>query len=93
MKKEYIAPESRLFAINISENIADSIGGDIGGSSEISGSAVIQFYQYADGCRKIYTRVETALVNPSYTTFPQFYNELLGYGADVYFNCFRYQFG
>ncbi len=93
MKKDYIIPESRLFAINISENIADSIGGDMGGSSEISGSAVIQFYQYSDGCRKIYTKIEQAPVNPNNVNFIDFYNEILSYGADVYFNCFRYQFG
>ncbi len=88
MKKKYIVPDCKLFAINISENIAAS-----GGSSEISGSAVIQFFQYIDGCRGIYTKNDTATVNPNNSTFMDYYNELLTYGAEVYFNCFRYQYG
>ena len=34
MKKEYIRPESKLFAINLAENIADaSAGGDVSGTT------------------------------------------------------------
>lgn len=87
MKKKYIVPESRLFAINISESIAIS-----GGSSEISGAAVIQFHEAFDGCRGIYTDTPSAKVDPGNETFLDYYNELSGYGAEVYFKCFRYQF-
>lgn len=88
MKKKYIVPESRLFALNLNENIAIS-----GGASEISGSAVIKFTQIVDNCRGIYTGDESAPVNPNNSTFSDYYNELLNFGANVYFNCFRYQFG
>ena len=33
MKKEYIRPESKLFAINLAENIAESTGGSTGGTT------------------------------------------------------------
>lgn len=88
MKKKYIVPESRLFAINMTENIAAMSGG----SSEISGAAVIQFYEMYDGCRGIYTETPGAKVDPSASTFLDFYQDLQRYGADVYFKCFRYQF-
>lgn len=88
MKKKYIVPESRLFAINMSESIAIS-----GGASEISGSAVIQFYEGFDGCRGIYTETPGATVDPNAETFFDYYQDLQKYGADVYFKCFRYNFG
>ena len=46
---------------------------------------------HADKC-EIYTDVDGATVDSSNTTFMDYYEQLLGYGADVYFNCFRYQF-
>lgn len=88
MKKPYITPESRIIAINLSEGIAVVSGG----ISEISGSAVIKFTHDMDGCRGRYTGVEGAKVDPNITTFMGYYEQLLTYGADVYFNCFRYQF-
>ncbi len=88
MKKEYIAPESKLIVINLNEGIADVSGG----ISEVSGSAVIRFTQATDGCRGLYSGVNGATVDPNKTTFMQYYEELMGYGAEVYFNCFRYQF-
>ena len=66
---------------------------EIPGSSEISGAAVIQFYEAYDGCRGVYTKTAGAPVDPSCETFFDYYNDLQKYGADVYFNCFRYQFG
>lgn len=89
MKKKYIAPESKLIVINLNEGIADVSGG----ISEVSGSAVIRFTQNVDGCRGLYSGVNGAKVDPERTTFMQYYEELLSYGADVYFSCFRYQFG
>lgn len=88
MKKNYIAPESKLIVINLNEGIAAVSGG----ISEVSGSAVIKFTHDKDGCRGRYTGVEGADVDPGITTFMGYYEELLTYGADVYFNCFRYQF-
>ena len=88
MKKKYIVPESRLFAINMNESIAS----ESGGASEISGAAVIQFYEGYDGCRGVYTKTAGATVDPSCETFLDYYNDLQKHGAEVYFNCFRYQF-
>ena len=50
MKKKYVAPESKLIALNITESIAAS-----GGMSEIGGMAVIKFHSGQDGCRELYT--------------------------------------
>jgi len=88
MKKKYIAPESRLFAINLKEGIAAVSGG----ISEVSGAAVIKFTHAMDGCRGYYTGVQTAEVKTPGTSFLDYYNELMGYGAEAYFACFRYQF-
>lgn len=88
MKKKYIVPESRLFAINMTENIAAISGA----SSEISGAAVIQFYERYDGCRGIYTETQGAVVDPNASSFFDYYEDLQKYGAEVYFKCFRYQF-
>ncbi len=89
MKKKYIAPESRLFAINLKEGIAAVSGG----ISEVSGAAVIKFTHDMDGCRGFYTGISSAKVETAGTSFLDYYNELMGYGAEAYFACFRYQFG
>ncbi len=89
MKKKYIAPESRLIAINMNEGIAAVSGG----ISEVSGAAVIKFTHDLDGCRGYYTGIMDAVVKTSSTAFLDYYNELMAYGAEAYFNCFRYQFG
>lgn len=88
MKKKYIAPESRLFAINVKEGIAAVSGG----ISEVSGAAVIKFTHDMDGCRGYYTGTMSAKVETAGESFLDYYNELMGYGAEAYFNCFRYQF-
>lgn len=88
MKKKYIAPESRLIVINLNEGIAAVSGG----ISEVSGSAVIKFTHDMDGCRGYYTGTMSAKVETAGTSFMDYYNELMGYGAEAYFNCFRYQF-
>lgn len=89
MKKKYVVPESNLIVINLNEGIAAVSGG----ISEISGSAVIKFTHNIDGCRGRYTGIESAKVDPTISTFMEYYNELMSYGAETYFNCFRYQFG
>ncbi len=88
MKKKYIAPESRLFAINVKEGIAAVSGG----ISEVSGAAVIKFTHDMDGCRGYYTGNLSAKVETAGESFLDYYNELMGYGAEAYFSCFRYQF-
>lgn len=88
MKKQYIAPESKLITINLNEGIAALSGG----VSEVSGSAVIRFTHNIDGCRGRYTGIESAEVDQSLSSFGDYYNQLLTYGAEVYFSCFRYQF-
>lgn len=88
MKKKYIAPESKLIVVNLNEGIAAVSGG----ISEVSGSAVIRFTHDMDGCRGRYTGIESAKVDPNIDTFMGYYNQLTGYGADVYFNCFKYVF-
>ena len=88
MKKKYIVPESKLFAINMKENIAASIQG----GSEISGAAVIQFTSAKDGCRKHYTGLEAYEVRTNGTSFSDYYKELYAYGSEAYYTCFKYIF-
>lgn len=91
MKKKYIAPDSRLFAINISENIAgsDTIGGD-----SISSSIQIKFTHSVSPCRDYYTGDTTAKVTVDYGSDPMvYYNELYDYveknmNYGLYFRCF-----
>lgn len=76
MKKKYIRPESRLYAINLSENIASSGGtyGDV-----VNGSAVIKFTHGGDNCRAFYsgyTNAVNTLGNSA--SFVDYYNELFG---------------
>lgn len=86
-KKKYAPPVSSLITINMKENIAAS-----GGLSEVSGAAVIKFTQEVDGCRGLYMGDNTAPVLTVGTAFKDYYNELLTYGAQTYFNCFQYKF-
>ena len=88
MKKNYIAPESKLIVINLNEGIAAVSGG----ISEVSGAAVIKFTHEVDGCRGYYTGTMSAKVETNGTEFFDYYSELMGYGAEAYFACFRYQF-
>lgn len=88
MKKKYIVPESKLFAINMKENIAASIMG----GSEISGAAVIQFSSSKDGCRDYYTGLKEFEVKTNGTSFSDYYKELYAYGSEAYYTCFKYIF-
>lgn len=54
MKKTYIAPESALFSINLSEKIATSPPGSDFGSDKVSGSVDIYFTHDGGGCRGYY---------------------------------------
>ena len=54
MKKSYIAPESALFAINLSEKIATSPPPSGVGDDKVSGSVDIYFTHNGSGCRGYY---------------------------------------
>lgn len=88
MKKKYVVPESKVFAINLSENIAAS-----GGISQVEGAAVITFTHQIDGCRGYYSGLTTAPVTITTNNFYDYYDELRKYGQEAYFNCFSYNFG
>lgn len=91
MKKKYIAPDSELFAINISENIAgsDSVGGD-----SISSSIQIKFTHSVSPCRDYYTGDTSAPVTVPYGSDALvYYDELYNYvetnmNYGLYFRCF-----
>lgn len=68
MKKKYIAPESKLIAINLKESIAIS-----GGIDSVEGSASISFTSTMDGCRDLYTGVVKQEAKG--TSFIDYYND------------------
>lgn len=69
MKKNYIAPESKLIVVNLNENIAYSSGID-----EIGGTVSILFTESFDGCRDKYT--DMLGVETSGTGFLDYYEDL-----------------
>lgn len=92
MKKKYIVPESRLFVLNIKENIAGS-DAIFDGQDQIESNVVIRFTVDTDPCRVNYTDCETAPVRVAGTAFKDYYGDLMDYGAtnpSVYYNCFRH---
>lgn len=91
MKEMYIAPESRLYAINISENIAGS-SAEEGGGDAVQGNAVIKFSQVVSGCRAYYTDDTTSPVTAN-GEFGDYFNELNNLGKPMtYWNCFKWKF-
>lgn len=89
MKKEYVAPESKLIALNLNESIAASIGDDV-----VGGMAVIQFKFELDGCRETYTGKLAVSKDLPGTDFIHYYNDLMEqvkkHGAyEAYFFCFN----
>ena len=88
MKKKYVAPESKLIALNLNESIAASVGDDV-----VGGMAVIQFKNVQDGCRELYTGRLSVSQNLPGTDFIHYYNDLMTkvkeQGAfEAYFFCF-----
>ncbi len=88
MKNKYVAPESKLIALNFHENIASSESGDI-----VSGMAVIKFHAIQDACRETYTkRIEVGSgVGPD---FLEYYNDFMSKvqstgNFEAYFYCFN----
>ena len=96
MKKPYITPESRLFTINLNENIAASDQID-NGNDQISANTIIKFTFGTDPCRGKYTDMIPVTVGDN-ASFIQYYNELNSEassgkyenGYQAYFNCFKY---
>lgn len=85
MKKPYVVPESRLYAINLRENIAYS------GDDLINANAVISFTHETGLCRGYYTgQTGSPVQTPAGSSFQNYYEELRGYGLETYFNCFTY---
>ena len=96
MKKTYVVPESRLFSINLNENIAASDQIYNSGDDLITATAVITFTHGTDPCREVYTDIipVSESVKGS-TSFLQYYNDLSTQVGDTgkyeaYFKCFKY---
>lgn len=91
MKKKYVRPESRLYAINLSENIASSGTSDTG--DLVSGNSIIKFTHTGDNCRGYYTGDMTAQVTVT-GTFADYARELesivqSSLNFATYFNCYK----
>ena len=89
MKKKYVAPESKLIALNLNESIAASLGSD-----QVGGMAVIQFKNVVDGCRELYTGRLAVSQNLSGTDFIHYYNDFMNQvmntgNFEAYFYCFN----
>ncbi len=89
MKKKYVAPESKLIALNLNESIAASAGSDL-----VGGMAVIHFQNIMDGCRDLYTGKVAVSKDLPGTDFIHYYNDLMikvkEQGAyEAYFLCFN----
>ena len=79
MKKEYIAPQSALYEINISEKIATGSGGDGVSGDHVSGSVNIYFSHGAGGpCREYYQGEFEAPVGVINGTWIDYFMELHG---------------
>lgn len=92
MKKKYVAPQSKLIALNLNESIAVSAGDDI-----IAGMSVIKFSANIDGCRQLYTeRIPVSEGLQAGADFMDYYNEFLDLvtqnsAFEAYFYCFGHQ--
>ncbi len=87
MKKSYVAPESRLIAVSLAENIAYSSGVD-----EVGGTITIMFTEGFDGCRERYTDLIEVKTNG--TDFMDYYHDLEQLVRETgvfqaWFDCFR----
>lgn len=76
MKKEYVAPQSALYEINLNEKIAASI--DNSGGSSISGSLTIYFTYGGNDCRDYYTDEMKAPVSVQNGSWIDYFLELHG---------------
>ncbi|MBQ8228003.1 MAG: hypothetical protein IJZ88_03220 [Clostridia bacterium] len=87
MKKSYIAPESKLITISVSENIAISAG-----ASEVGGAAIITFTEILENCRDLYTNL--IAVTTTGTEFIDYYDNLTQLveqtgNYKAWFDCFK----
>ncbi len=78
MKKEYIAPQSALYEINISEKIATGSAGDNIGDDHVSGSVNIYFTHGEQPCRGYYYGEFDAPVGVINGTWIDYFMELHG---------------
>ncbi len=78
MKKEYVAPQSALYEINISEKIATGSGGDSLGDDHVSGSVDIYFTHADQPCRGYYYGEFDAPVGVVNGTWIDYFMELHG---------------
>lgn len=87
MKKTYVAPESKLFALKLNENIADSVEQ---GEDSVQGMFIISFTQTTSPCRGIYTGVDGAKNTLGMeANFSDYYAQLQGYGKAELWGCLR----
>lgn len=87
MKKTYVAPESKLYALKLNENIADSVEQ---GEDEVTGMFIISFKQDENPCRGLYTGVDGAKNTLGMeATFSQYYAQLQSYGKAELWGCLR----
>lgn len=89
MKKKYVAPESKLIALNLNESIAASAGDDT-----VGGMAVIQFKYVLDGCREMYSGKIAVSKDLPGTDFIHYYNDFMNLvkqtgNYEAYFFCFN----
>ncbi len=87
MKKSYVAPKSKLFALKMNENIADSVNQ---GEDIVQDFLIILFTQHTDPCRGVYTGVESApntLGNNA--TFGEYFDQLSSYAGATLWNCIK----
>lgn len=87
MKKKYIRPQSMLYAINLSENIASS---EVGSEGDIvGGNMIIKFSSVSNGCRGYYTGDQTSPVTVT-GSFSEYYTELSSLGKiNLFMNCLK----
>lgn len=78
MKKPYIAPESALYEINLSEKIATGSPGSSIGGDHVSGSVNIYFSHSEAGCRSYYQGEFEAPVSVVNGTWIDYFMELHG---------------
>ncbi len=87
MKKSYVVPKSRLYALKMKENIADSV---TQGDDVVNDFLIIMFTQNTDPCRGLYTGVESAPNTlGTNATFGEYFDELSAYGGAMLWHCIK----
>ena len=85
MKKSYVTPEAKLYALKLNENIADSVEQ---GDDEVSGMFVISFTEDTSPCRGLYSGVEEMENTLGMeASFAAYYAQLQSYGNAELWRC------